>query len=50
MINLRSIRPLDFDCISKSVKKTHYIVTVEGGWSTCGVGAEICGQIMESLF
>ncbi|GBP62334.1 Pyruvate dehydrogenase E1 component subunit beta, mitochondrial, partial [Eumeta japonica] len=32
VINLRSIRPLDFDTIAQSVSKTHHLVTVEQGW------------------
>jgi len=44
---MRSIRPLDIDCIQKSVMKTNHLVTVEGGWPMFGVGAEICAQIME---
>jgi pyruvate dehydrogenase E1 component beta subunit len=48
VINLRSIRPLDRETIIKSVKKTNRVVTVEEGWPQCGIGAEICGLIMES--
>ncbi|KAL1920023.1 uncharacterized protein VTP21DRAFT_1169 [Calcarisporiella thermophila] len=48
VINLRSIRPLDVDAIVKSVKKTHRLVTVEGGWPQFGVGSEICAQMMET--
>lgn len=48
VINLRSIRPLDRDAIVKSVKKTNRLVTVEGGWPSFGVGAEICAAIFES--
>jgi pyruvate dehydrogenase E1 component beta subunit len=48
VINLRSIRPLDRKCIIDSVKKTHRLVTVEDGWPQNGVGAEICGLMMES--
>ena len=48
VINLRSIRPLDRDTIIQSVMKTHNLVTMEGGWPQCGVGAEICASIMES--
>lgn len=50
VINLRSIRPLDFDTISKSVMKTNHLITVEQGWPQSGVGAEICAQIIESKF
>ncbi|VDQ04021.1 unnamed protein product [Trichobilharzia regenti] len=47
VINLRSLRPMDEEAIFNSVKKTHYLVTVENGWPTCGIGAEICARVME---
>ncbi|XP_031568644.1 pyruvate dehydrogenase E1 component subunit beta, mitochondrial-like [Actinia tenebrosa] len=48
VINLRSIRPLDTQCIIDSVKKTNHLITVEGGWPHFGVGAEISASIIES--
>jgi pyruvate dehydrogenase E1 component beta subunit len=48
VINLRTIRPLDRNAIITSVKKTNRLVTVEEGWPTSGVGAEIAAVIMES--
>ncbi|KAK4881952.1 hypothetical protein RN001_005271 [Aquatica leii] len=48
VINLRSIRPLDMDTINASIVKTNHLVTVEQGWPTCGVGAEILSRVMES--
>lgn len=48
VINLRSLRPLDIETIVKSVQKTNHLITVEQGWPACGIGAEICGLIMES--
>ena len=48
VINLRTLRPLDFETIRKSVIKTHHLVTVEGGWPFGGIGAEILAQIVES--
>lgn len=48
VINLRSLRPLDLDTIIKSVQKTNYLISVEGGWPQCGIGAEISARIMES--
>lgn len=48
VINLRSIRPLDRTTITESVKKTNRLVTVEGGWPTFGIGAEICAAVFES--
>lgn len=48
VINLRSLRPLDRETIVASVKKTHYVMSVEAGWPQCGVGSEIAACIMES--
>ncbi|EUB62991.1 Pyruvate dehydrogenase E1 component subunit beta [Echinococcus granulosus] len=48
VINLRSLRPIDDECIFNSVKKTHHLVTVDRAWPSCGIGAEICARIMES--
>lgn len=48
VINLRSLRPLDITTIIQSVQKTNHLITVEQGWPQCGIGSEICAQIMES--
>jgi len=48
VINLRTIRPMDFKTIVDSVKKTSRLVTVEEGFPQSGVGAEICALMMES--
>ncbi|XP_025106374.1 pyruvate dehydrogenase E1 component subunit beta, mitochondrial-like [Pomacea canaliculata] len=48
VVNLRSLRPLDEETIIKSVVKTNHLVTVEGGWPQCGIGAEVCARVMES--
>lgn len=48
VINLRSLRPLDMDTIKQSLMKTNHLVTVEQGWPTCGIGAEISASICES--
>lgn len=39
---------MDSQAIIDSVKKTHHLVTVEGGFPQFGVGAEICAKVMES--
>ncbi len=41
VINLRTIRPLDFETVIKSVKKTGRLVTVEEGYPQNGIGAEL---------
>ncbi|NDE89745.1 MAG: pyruvate dehydrogenase complex E1 component subunit beta [Alphaproteobacteria bacterium] len=50
VINLRTIRPLDLDCIIQSVSKTNHIVSVEEGWPGAGVGSEIAALMMEHAF
>ena len=47
VINLRSLRPLDFDTVLESVKKTNHLVSVEHGWPQSGVGAEIVSRMVE---
>merc|ERR1712071_327927 len=47
VINLRSLRPLDFDSVLESVKKTNHLVSVEHGWPQSGVGAEIVARMVE---
>lgn len=48
IINLRSLRPLDMETINASVKKTNHLITVEQGWPSSGIGAEVLARIMES--
>jgi pyruvate dehydrogenase E1 component beta subunit len=50
VLNLRSLRPLDREGILASVRKTSRCVTVEEGWPTCGIGAEIAALVMEEAF
>ncbi|EFO27143.1 hypothetical protein LOAG_01333 [Loa loa] len=48
VINLRSIRPFDFETVKKSAMKTRHVVTIDNGWPFCCVGSEICMQLNES--
>ena len=50
VIDLRTLRPLDKETIINSVKKTNRIVSVEEGWMSSGVGAEIISSITSSAF
>lgn len=50
VLDLRTIRPLDKEAIIKSVKKTNRIVSVEEGWSFCGVASEISALCVEEAF
>jgi len=38
------------DTVLTSLAKTHHVVTVEQGWPTAGVGAEVSARISESKF
>ncbi len=50
VIDLRTIRPLDHATIVESVKKTNRLVTVEEGWGSMGVGAEVIARVLEHAF
>ena len=50
VIDLRSLRPIDWDTILTSVRKTNRIVTVEEAWPVCSVGSEICAQVAIQAF
>ena len=50
VIDLRTIRPMDWQTVVESVKKTNRLVTVEEGWGPMGVGAEVCAKVTEFAF
>lgn len=50
IIDLRSLRPIDFPSIAESVKKTGRLITIDIGWKSCGIGSEILAHMVESKF
>jgi pyruvate dehydrogenase E1 component beta subunit len=50
VIDPRTLRPLDFDTILESVKKTNRAVIVEEGWPHGGVGANLAALVQEQAF
>jgi len=50
LIDLRSLKPLDENRMLASVKKTGRLVIADGGWKTCGIGAELAALVMEKTF
>lgn len=50
VVDLRSLRPLDFDTIAVSVRKTNHILCVEEGWLSYGIGAEIAARVADECF
>jgi len=50
VIDLRSLRPIDWDTVLSSIRKTNRLVTVEEAWPVCSVGSEICAQAAIQCF
>lgn len=50
MIDLRSLRPIDYDTIIESVKKTNRCVFVEESWPLGGFAAELTYMIQRRAF
>lgn len=50
VVDLRSLRPLDTDTIVRSFEKTNRAITVEEGWPTYGVGAEVVALLTDRAF
>lgn len=50
VIDLRTIRPLDYDTVIKSVKKTNRLVVVDESWPFAGVSAEVTYVVQKYAF
>lgn len=50
VINLRSLKPLDIETVTNSVKKTGHLVAIESGYPMFGVTSEILALSMEYMF
>jgi pyruvate dehydrogenase E1 component beta subunit len=50
VIDLRVLRPLDWETIVASVRRTHRVVVVDEGWRTCSLAAEIMAGLGERAF
>ncbi|MDP2883492.1 MAG: pyruvate dehydrogenase complex E1 component subunit beta [Ignavibacteria bacterium] len=50
VIDPRTIKPMDYDLIVDSVKKTNRLVIVEEGWPFAGVGAQISHEVTSRAF
>jgi pyruvate dehydrogenase E1 component beta subunit len=50
IIDLRTVRPLDFEAIYESVKKTNRLVILEEAWPFASVSSEIAFQVQENMF
>jgi pyruvate dehydrogenase E1 component beta subunit len=50
VLDLRTIRPMDVDAITASVRKTNRAVVLEEGWEVCGIGAQVVDYIQRDCF
>jgi pyruvate dehydrogenase E1 component beta subunit len=50
VIDLRTIRPLDYDTVINSVKKTNRLVILEESWPFAGVSTEISYMVQQKAF
>ncbi len=50
VVDLRTIRPMDVETITASVRKTNRAVVLEEGWEICGVGAQVVDYIQRECF
>ncbi len=50
VIDLRTLRPIDYDTLIASVQKTNRCVTVEEGWPVGSIGNHLSATIMERAF
>lgn len=50
VINLRSIKPWDKECVCTSVRKTGHLVVADSAWKSGGIAAEIAASVGEECF
>lgn len=50
VIDLRTLRPIDYDTVLASVMKTNRCVTVEEGWPVASIGNHLSAIIMQRAF
>lgn len=50
VIDLRTIRPLDYDTILISVKKTNHLIIIEESWPFASISSEITYIIQKKIF
>ena len=50
VVDLRTIRPMDVEAITASVRKTNRAVVLEEGWEIAGIGAQVVDYIQRDCF
>jgi pyruvate dehydrogenase E1 component beta subunit len=49
VIDLRVVNPLCMEEVVESVKRTHRLLVIDGGWSCCGLAGEIIAGVVERV-
>jgi pyruvate dehydrogenase E1 component beta subunit len=49
VIDLRILNPFSPEIIRESVSRTKHLLVVDGGWSTCGMAAEVIASVVEGV-
>jgi pyruvate dehydrogenase E1 component beta subunit len=50
VIDLRTIKPIDYDTIIESIYKTGHLAVADPGWRTYGMAAEIIAEVYEQAY
>jgi pyruvate dehydrogenase E1 component beta subunit len=50
VVDLRTVRPMDIDAITTSVRKTNRAVVLEEGWEIAGIGAQVVDYVQRECF
>jgi pyruvate dehydrogenase E1 component beta subunit len=50
VVDLRTVRPMDIDAITTSVRKTNRAVVLEEGWEVAGIGAQVVDYVQRHCF
>ena len=50
VVDLRTVRPIDVEAITRSVQKTNRAVVLEEGWEICGMGSQVVDFIQRECF
>jgi len=50
VLDLRTVRPMDVEAITATVRKTNRAVVLEEGWEVAGIGAQVVDYIQRECF
>ena len=50
VIDLCSLRPIDYELIKTSVMKTGRLIAIDNSWKVCGIGSDIVSVVSETCF